>query len=100
MSSRQAAARDLAMSHQRRARQGANSSLCGYARSSPRYLTPFLLDTLKFTLRMRPPMHPNYRKSFARTASAALRQSLILSNRRGVPACALRDAGEPDVLMR
>jgi hypothetical protein len=49
---------------------------------------------------MRAPMHPNYRKSFARPAFAALRQSLILSNRRGVPACALRDAGEPDVLMR
>jgi hypothetical protein len=49
---------------------------------------------------MRAPMHPNYRKSFARTAFAALRQSLILSNRRGVPACALRDVGESDILMR
>jgi hypothetical protein len=49
---------------------------------------------------MRAPMHPNYRKSSVRTAFAALRQALILSNRRGVPACALRDAGEPDVLMR
>jgi hypothetical protein len=44
-------------------------------------------------------MHPNYRKSFARPAFAALRQALILSNQRGVSACALRDAGEPDVLM-
>jgi hypothetical protein len=44
-------------------------------------------------------MHPNYRKSFARTAFAALRQASILSNRRGVPACVLGDAGELDVLM-
>jgi hypothetical protein len=45
-------------------------------------------------------MHPNYRNSFASTAFAALRQSPILSNRRGVPACALRDDSESDVLMR
>ena len=49
---------------------------------------------------MRAPMHPNYRKSSARTAFAALRQVLILSNQQGVSVCALRDAGEPDVLMR
>jgi hypothetical protein len=45
-------------------------------------------------------MHPNYRNSFARTAFAALPQALILSNRRGVTVCALRDAGEPGVLMQ
>jgi hypothetical protein len=45
-------------------------------------------------------MHPNYRKSFARPAFTALPQRSIPANRRGVPACALRDAGESDVLMR
>jgi hypothetical protein len=45
-------------------------------------------------------MHPNYRISFARTAGAALPQRPILANRRGVPARALGDAGESDVLTR
>jgi hypothetical protein len=44
-------------------------------------------------------MHPNYHNSFARKAFTALPLP-ILSNRRSGPACALRDAFEPDVLMR
>ena len=59
----------------------------------------FLLDTARFTPRMRAPMHPNYRKSFDRPAFAALPQRWILANRRSVPARAFRDAGESDVLM-
>jgi hypothetical protein len=45
-------------------------------------------------------MHPNYRNSFARTAFIALPQCPILSNRLSGLACAFRDAGETDVLMR
>jgi hypothetical protein len=45
-------------------------------------------------------MHPNYRKSFARFGAAALPQSQIPSNRRGVPACVLADSRESDVLVR
>jgi hypothetical protein len=59
-----------------------------------------VLDKLRAIPRMRAPMHPNYRISFARPAFAALPQSPILADRRCVPACAPRNAGEPDVLMR
>jgi hypothetical protein len=45
-------------------------------------------------------MHPNYHRSFVRLGAAALPQGVVLSNHAGVPACALPDAGEPDVLMR
>jgi hypothetical protein len=45
-------------------------------------------------------MHPNYRNSFARTAFIARPQCPILSNRLGGPACAFREAGDSDVLMR
>jgi len=45
-------------------------------------------------------MHPNYRNSFAREAFISLPQCPILSNRLGGSACALREAGDSDVLMR
>jgi hypothetical protein len=45
-------------------------------------------------------MHPNYQHSFARSASIALPQWPILSNRQSGLARAFRDAGESDVLMR
>jgi len=45
-------------------------------------------------------MHPNYRKPSASLSAAAMPQSSILSNRRGVTACARFDALESDVLMR
>jgi len=45
-------------------------------------------------------MHPNYRNSFARPVFAAALKRSILANRRSATACALRDAGETDVLMR
>jgi len=45
-------------------------------------------------------MHPNYQHSFARSAFNALPRRPILSNRQCGPACAFRDAGETDVLMR
>jgi hypothetical protein len=41
-------------------------------------------------------MHPNYQTTFARFAAAASSLEPILSNRYRVPACALRDAREPD----
>jgi len=43
-------------------------------------------------------MHPNYQRTFALSGAAALPQRPILSNRPGVTACVLRDAGEPDLM--
>jgi hypothetical protein len=49
---------------------------------------------------MRAAMHPNYRKSFVRFGAVAFSQRPVLSNRAGVPACALADSRESDVLVR
>jgi hypothetical protein len=41
-------------------------------------------------------MHPNYQFVTARSGAAASSQESILSNRAGVAACALRDAGDTE----
>ena len=58
------------------------------------------LDICSFTPRMRALMHSNYRHLFALRAFIAWPRRPILSNRFGVSACVLRDAGETDVVMR